>query len=298
MTAEVGLRPVLQKTALIGAGLVVVNTLISVSADAIAKDLITSYAAPQLMLLSGLIAVLLGLGAVAAGQGDRVLHTGSPRLVALRSALGAISTTGFFYALRFLPFAEIFVFIAIMPIFGAVLSGLVLRERLAPTIWYALGLGLAGMLFLFPEGISGITTGHWIGLAASLSGSASIVLSRRICKSHTHSMAQVFYAQLACLILGALLAPFVWQPMVLSDLALLLAYTLFIIGTRWLMVVILRMLPAYVVMQIANIQFLWMVLLGEHLFGEVTGAHLWVGSALVVASGLWLIHSQRVAPAR
>ncbi|OJY27215.1 MAG: hypothetical protein BGP11_14075 [Rhodobacterales bacterium 65-51] len=298
MTAEVGLRPVLQKTALIGAGLVVLNTLISVSADAIAKDLIATYAAPQLMLLSGLIAVLVGLGTAAAGQGSRVFHTGSPWLVALRSTLGAISTTGFFYALRFLPFAEIFVFIAIMPIFGAVLSGLILRERLAPAVWCALGLGLAGMLFLFPEGLGGITPGHWIGLAASLSGSASIVLSRRICKSHTHSMAQVFYAQLACMVLGAVVAPFVWQPMGWADLALLVAYTLFIVGTRWLMVTILRMLPAYVVMQIANVQFLWMVLLGEHLFGELTGAHLWVGSALVVASGLWLIHSQRAAPAR
>lgn len=290
----------LRRTAYLGAGLTLLNTLVSVSADAIAKMLSGGYAAPQLMALAGMITVSLGLAAAAAGHARPVLHTGAPRLVALRSALGAVSTVCFFLALGWLPFAQIFLFMAIMPMMGALLSALLFREPLPRDVWLALGLGLLGMTFLFPDGLATLTTGHWIGFAASASGSASIVLSRRICRSHTHSMAQVFYAQLACLVLGLLFLPGVWKPMALADAGLLVGYTLFLVATRWLMVVILRLLPAHVVMQIGNVQFLWMVLLGEQLFGETTGLNVWLGAGLLIGSGVWLVQSQqraRAAPA-
>lgn len=297
MTAMLAEGLQIRRTALLGAALTVFNTLLSVSADAIAKDLIGSYAAPQLMALSGALAVGLGLLLAGAGQAPRILATGAPRLLALRSALGALSTVCFFYALRYLAFSEVFLFIAIMPVFAAILSGLVLRERLGQAVWGALALGVLGMVAMLPEGPGALSAGHWIGLAASLSGSASIVLSRRICRSHTHAMAQVFYAQLACLILGLCLLPLVWQPMAPADLALLAVYTLFLVSTRWLMVVIVRLLPAYIVLQLANLQFIWMVVLGHAVFGESTGPHIWLGTALVVGSGLWLLHSQQRKPA-
>lgn len=296
MTASVSQGLPIRRTVVLGTALTLANTLISVCADAIAKDLIGSYAAPQLMALSGALAVTLGLMLATAGQAPRILATGTPRLLALRSALGAISTVCFFYALRYLAFAEVFLFIAIMPVFAALLSGLVLRERPGQAVWGALGLGLLGMLAMLPAGLSGLSAGHWIGLGASLSGSASIVLSRRICRSHTHAMAQVFYAQLACLILGLTLLPLVWQPMAAGDVALLGVYTLFLIGTRWLMVVIVRLLPAYVVLQLANLQFIWMVVLGHSIFGETTGPQVWLGAALVVGSGLWLVQAQQRRP--
>lgn len=296
MTAALSAGVQIRRGALLGAALTVANTLLSVSADAIAKDLIASYAAPQLMALSGALVVGLGLILSGAGQGARILATGSPRLVALRSALGAVSTVCFFYALRFLAFAEVFLFVAIMPIFAAILSALLLRERPGQAVWLALGAGLLGMMAMLPSGPAALSAGYWIGLAASLSGSASIVLSRRICRSHTHAMAQVFYAQVACLILGAALLPLVWQPMTAGDLALLALYTLFLVSTRWLMVVIVRLLPAYVVLQLANLQFIWMVILGHTIFGETTGAHIWIGTALVIGSGLWLLHAQQRNP--
>lgn len=299
MTALSGLsRWGLPTAALTGAVLTVLNTLIGVTADASAKDLVSSYAAPQLMALSGLLAVALGLGLAAAGQGRMILATATPRRVALRSCLGALSTLGFFLALRDLPFAELFPFMAMMPIMGAALSALILHEKIAPKIWGALACGGIGMAILFPDGVQGMTTGHLYGFAASLAGAASIVLSRGICRSHTHAFAQVFYAQLACALLGLLALPAVWQPMGWADLGLLAVYTGFLLTTRWLMVVIVRRLPAYVVMQIANVQFIWMVLIGQSVFGETTGAHVWLGAGLIVASGIWLVQAQRPAPAR
>lgn len=286
-----------QRAALTGAALTILNTLVGVTADASAKDLVSSHAAPQLMALSGLLAVGIGLGLSAAGQGRMILGTATPGRVALRSCLGAVSTLGFFLALRDLPFAELFPFMALMPTMGAALSALILREQIGARVWVALACGLFGMLILFPDGVHGISAGHVYGFGASLAGAASIVLSRGICRSHTHAFAQVFYAQLACALLGLLALPFVWQPMSLGDLGLLAVYTGFLLTTRWLMVTIVRLLPAYVAMQIANVQFVWMVAIGYLMFGEATGAHVWLGAGLIVASGIWLLQAQRPSPA-
>lgn len=293
--AQPGLIP---RAALLGTGLTLINTLISVSADALAKDLVTTYAAPQLMALSGLLAVAFGLVLTGAGQGDKVLRSPVPGLVLIRSCLGAISTLGFFYALQMLDFAAVFPFIALMPIFGALLSWVLLKERILQAAWIALGCGIAGMIIILPGVPHGATTGYLVGLGASMTGSASLVLSRRISARGTHSFAQVFYAQLACAALGLVLLPLIWQPMQPLHLVMLAAYTGFIIATRWLIVTILRMLPAHVVLQLANIQFIWMVILGHHLFGEVAGPELLLGAGLIILSGIWLVNQQHRAQTR
>ena len=284
----------IRDAAVLGAGLTLINTLVSVSADAIAKDLIAEFEAPQLMVIAGLVAMVLGLGAAAAGHGRMVLATPLPGLVALRSGFGMISTLAFFYAFRHLPFAEVFLFVAIMPLVAAILSAPVLGERLSRSVWLALAVGWGGMLFLVPQGPAGLGLGHAAGMVAALTGTVSLVLSRRIGRAGgTHTAAQVFYAQLACLIGGAVVLPFSFAPMDAAAVGMVVLYALCLIATRWLMVVILRILPAHSVMQISQVQFLWMVAIGQGIFGETTAANVWIGAALVIGAGLWLVKAQR-----
>ncbi|MDR0809154.1 MAG: hypothetical protein LBE86_08535, partial [Gemmobacter sp.] len=72
MTAGLAVPQVVQRAALIGGVLTLFNTLVSVSTDAIAKDLVSSYPAPQLMLLSGGLAILAGLLVMLFGQRARI----------------------------------------------------------------------------------------------------------------------------------------------------------------------------------------------------------------------------------
>jgi len=292
MTAALAGGVGVRRAAVLGVALTLGNTMMSTGADALAKGLIARYAAPQLMLLSAGLAVALGLALAGPGGQRHVMRSGRPGLLALRSALGAASTVGFFYALRELPFAEIFLFIALMPILAALLSSMVFGDAVPPAVWGALALGLGGMGAMLPESGAGSVWGHVVGFAAAATGSASIVLSRRICRSHTHSFAQVFWAQVACLLLGLVVAPFVWQPISAGDLGLVALYTGFLLTTRWLMVVIVRLIPAHVVLQIANVQFLWMVLVGQNVFGEPTGPGVWLGAMVLIGSGLWLVNAQ------
>ena len=282
----------LGKTAMMGTGLVVLYTLMISSADAITKFIAKGYGAPQLFALSGAIVVGLAWVSARAGGARQSLRTSCPRAMALRAALTVVGSAAFFYAFRYLPFAEVFVFIGLMPIFAGLFSAPILGEHVRPMAWGALAAGFIGVLCLFPGGLSSVSIGHLIALFACLCGTLSMVLARYIGRYEQNALAQVFYTNLALAIAMGVALPFVFKPMPLTDLAWVCAYALFLFAARWLLVVSLRLLAAYAVTPLMNLQFVWMVGLGAVFFGEMPAANIYLGVAIVIGSGVFLVWDQ------
>jgi S-adenosylmethionine uptake transporter len=94
------------------------------------------------------------------------------------------------------------------------------------------------------------------------------------------------------MVVMAAILPFVFKPMPLTDLGLAVAYAALLFGARWLLVIALRLLPAYTATPLMNLQFVWMVLIGLVFFGEVPGSNVFLGAAIVVASGVYLVYEQ------
>ena len=284
-------RPLLGATGL-GTGLVLIYTGLISGADAITKFIAGGYAAPQLFCLSGLVVVVLSV-ALNQLQGSQAgLRTRCPRAMAVRAGATVIACTAFFYAFRALPFAEVFLFIGLMPILSGILSGLILGEHVRPIVWGALGLGFVGMLFLFPAGLSGVSIGHGFALLASVAGTVSMIMARYIGQYEHNALAQVFYPNLAVFAIMAVALPFVWVPMPPADLIWVFAYATLLFVARWVLVVALRLLAAYAVTPLLNLQFVWMVLLGAVFFGEVPAAGTYLGAGLVVLTSLFLVWEQ------
>ena len=146
------LRMVLPAAALAGVGLTVIYTLLISTADAITKLFATSYAAPQLFALSGGIVALLSLLSNRRDGRWRGMRTACPWAMAVRAGSTVLASIAFFYAFRLLPFAEVFLFIALIPLLAALMSGPVLGEAVRPQVWLALLLGTGGVMCLFPRG--------------------------------------------------------------------------------------------------------------------------------------------------
>jgi len=284
--------------ALAGALLVVAYTGLIASADGITKLLAGQYSAAQIYALSG--AMVAGFCLLA----DRLpalrggFRTVCPRAMALRSGATLIAAVCFFYAFRLLPFAEVFVFIGLMPLLAGAMSGLVLKEPVRPAAWIALSAGFAGVLFLLPHSDGGAHAdwGHVVALGAVVSGTFSMTLARFIGRYERNSLAQVFYPNLTICLVMLLLLPFVWMPMPLADVAWAAAYAFLLFGARWLLVVALRLLASYAVTPLMNLQFIWMAVIGAVFFGEFPPASTYTGGAIVIASGLYLVWDQ-FAPA-
>ncbi|NIZ08791.1 DMT family transporter [Pseudooceanicola sp. HF7] len=278
----------------LGTFLVLFYTALISGADAITKFIAGAFAAPQLYAISGGLVALFCVGsALASGERPtRALRTTKPLAMALRSGATLLASTCYFYAFRDLPLAEVFIFIGLMPIFAALMSGPILGERISIAVWIALGTGVLGMLCLFPEGVAQVKPGHLTAALACLSGTFSMVMARYIGRHETNALAQVFYPNVTIMLVMGLALPFVWRPMGLADLGFVLGYAALLFGARWVSVVALRNLAAYVVTALMNLQFVWMTLLGALFFGEFPTANIFLGSAIVIGSGLFLIWDQ------
>ncbi|WP_342456153.1 DMT family transporter [Phaeobacter gallaeciensis] len=210
----------------------------------------------------------------------------------LRSAATVAAALCFFYAFRLLPFAEVFIFIGLMPLLAGLMSAPILRERVRPGAWLALAAGFGGVIRVFPGGLSSLTAGHAVALGASALGTLSITLSRYIGRHEQNVLAQVLYPNLALSLVMLPVLPFVWLPMPMADVVWALSYAGLLFGARWLLVAALRRLPSYAVTPLMNLQFVWMVLIGALGFGELPGQGTWMGAAVIAASGIYLVWDQ------
>lgn len=278
----------------IGAGLVVVFTGMMAAADGITKFIAGGYSAPQLFVLSSALIMAFALAGARSGDGPG-LRIRSKKAMALRSVLTVIASVAFFQAFRLLPFADVFLFIGLIPLIAAALSGPVLGESPRPAAWAAMAFGVGGILFLMPGGLSGAQAGHAWALLAAVTGCGSMLAARVIAKAERAPLAQVFWPNAALMVAMAVALPFVWKPMSLTDLGWVTAYAAALFAARYVVAEALRLLPAYVATPLMNLQFVWMVIIGFLFFNEIPTLGTWLGVFLVVGSGFWLVAEEHLA---
>jgi len=217
------------------------------------------------------------------------------RLHFARSVLLLVSIVGYFHALTQLPLALAVTISYLSPIFVAALAIPVLKERPSVWIWAALGSGLTGVsIAVAPELIAafdGVSTERLLGMAsaavAALSFAGVMLMARR--QAGRDSMWTILLIQsLLPLLLLAGPAALDWRPVQRSDLALILAAgALGTLGLLCLTFAFTR-LEASRVAPLEYSGFVWAVLLGYLLFGEVPTLPTLV-SALMIVGGCLLV---------
>lgn len=280
------------KLSLFGALLMVAYTLLITCSDAITKYLAQFYEAPQLLCIVALLIALMSLGSGRLRRGQGTLRTRCPRVMMLRSGLTVLATVMFFHALANLQLAQVFLFIALIPLMSALMSGPILGEHVRRSAWVALALGFVGVISMFEVDLGEVTAGHVCALIGSVSGTLSIVLARYIGRIEDNALAQVFYPQSAVFLTMGVMAPFGWQPMPLMDVALAVGCALVLFSARLLLVIALRHLTAYAVTPLMNLQFVWMVLIGMAFFNETPDTGTLLGVLIVMGSGIYLVFDQ------
>jgi drug/metabolite transporter (DMT)-like permease len=280
------------QNAILGGFLVLAYTGLISSADAITKQLSGGYSAAQLFGLSGFLVVCFCFTAARFTERNQGFRTSNPTAMLARSAATVVAAVSFFHAFQQLPFAEVFLFIGLMPLLAGLFSGLILQEHVRPISWLALVFGFIGVLFLFPTGLNAITIGHIWALSASVSGTLSIVLARFIGRRENNALTQVFYPNLAICASMAPVMPFVWKPMPIDDVVQVAVYAVLLFAARWVVVVALRHLTAYAVTPLMNLQFVWMVAIGAVFFHEFPTISTYFGAAIVIGSGLFVVWEQ------
>ncbi len=217
---------------------------------------------------------------------------------------GLIGVAGMFLnfaALARLPLADVTVIQFASPLITVALAAMFLGERVRIYRWTAVGIGFLGVLvMLTPHLEAGRAGGHTpaetvgagLALISAFCNAAAVIQTRRLTDTETTSSI-VFYFSLVCAVAGLATLPFGWVMPSMPALAALVGIGVLGGLSHILLTDSYRYAPASVVAPFDYTTILWAVLVGYFMFGEVPAGVVFVGAAIVIATGLFVLWRER-----
>lgn len=265
--------------------------------DAVLKTLSARYPALQIAALRGLTALPLVLIYIAArGSWHTVLRARWP-LHALRGVLGIVMLTLFTMGVRTLPLSTTYTLFFIAPLLITALSVPVLKERVPPAHWWAIAVGFGGVLIaLRPSGSdlqAGLTTAGGLAILGAALCYAVAAVAGRLATRSDSSESLILTMMLSMAVGAGLIALPNWLPIARADLPLLLALAITGFCGQLAITEAFRHGQASIVAPFEYSALAWGLGLDWLIWHTLPGAHTWLGAAIVVGSGIYLVRRER-----
>ena len=227
-----------------------------------------------------------------------ILRSERPWLQIVRSGLLLGSTLFNFVSFKYLQLDQAMAILFSTPLIVAALAGPMLGEWIGAKRWAAICVGLLGVVLVAQPGFGSIHP------AAILTVIAAFFLSfynitTRILARHDPSETTLFYSNLIGALAMLPVMPFVWTtPSNPLHIFLMCSFGALASLGHYLLIVAYRHTPAPVLTPFMYSQLLWAVMLGYLVFGDVPNRWTIIGAAIVIASGLYLVHRERLRAGR
>lgn len=213
---------------------------------------------------------------------------------AIRMTVGLIGMVLNFLSYILLPPAEAAAIGFTMPIFGTILSALVLREATGVHRWAAVIVGFLGvMVMIRPDAGHFPLQGVAVALTAAVLTAIVSLILRELGRTEQSGTVVFWFTLLSMAPLG-LAMPFFAQSHDAFTWGLLV--TIGVVGgaAQILLTAALRFGPVAVVLPMDYSAIIWTTLLGAFLGEGWPMATTWAGAALIIASGLYIAWREHV----
>ncbi|WP_395176109.1 DMT family transporter [Roseibium alexandrii] len=256
--------------------------------DATAKALGDTYSPLQILFLRNIIALPFAFLLVLKLEGPAGLSSTRPFTHVSRGFFWIFAAYLFFTSFRYLGLAEATTLVFIAPMFVTALSVLFFSEKVGWRRWSAVIAGLAGVVIVMRPGSGTFEAVSLLPLATALLY-ACLMLSARWVDPKESVWTLMLYLVGTGALLSALTLPFVWVPVRSEDLWIFLTNAVF--GTAGITMITqaFRLAPASVVAPLDYTALLWAVLLGWLFWNEIPDWATYVGAAVIVASGIFIV---------
>lgn len=262
--------------------------------DAGLKLLTAHYPPFQVATLRGAASLPFVLTWALATTGVRPLLRVRWPLHLLRGVLGIAMMAGFVYALRTLPLSTAYSIFFVAPLLITALSVPFLREHVGPRRWTAIGIGLLGVLVVLrPTGEGVLTIAGLAVLLAALGYSVSAITVRILARTDSTQAMVVWLMAMMALGAGALAWPG-WVPLRGEDLWIILGVGVGGALGQYTITEAFRLGEASLIAPLEYTALVWGVGLDLALWGVLPDAITWLGAAIIIASGLYLLRRERV----
>lgn len=265
--------------------------------DAAAKHLSAGYPVGQIIFVRNLFALLPLLLLLWRDGGLAVMHSRQPGLQVVRglAIFGALVT--FFLGLRYLGLAEATAIGFAAPLFITALSVPMLGERVGVHRWSAVLVGFAGVVIMLRPGGDSLQLAVLLPLAAAFFYGLAMNATRRLSRTDA-TPAIAIYGNLTALFLSLAMLPFGWVTPAGPDLWVFAAMGLIGGCSTYLLTLAYRFAAASVIAPFDYIALVWAVVLGWLIWRELPDLATWIGVAVLISSGLYILHRETAGARR
>lgn len=251
--------------------------------DAMGKYLVSSYSVGQVLLLRSAVALVILLPFLIRGGLGPILSAERPMLQFARVVFSTAEVFCFYWAVYFLPLADVMTYWLAAPIYVAAMSPFLLKEKVGPIRWAAIAIGFVGVLIaLTPSGeINPLAI--VVAVIGTLAFALMVVTGRTL--RGTPDTTLVFFQIVGALVAGLILTPFAWVTPTAPDF--------FLLGTLGVVAMLahicvnraVKLADAATVAPLQYTLLPWAIILGYLFFGDLPRPMTLIGAAIIIASG-------------
>lgn len=207
----------------------------------------------------------------------------------------------FFFAIAVMPIADAIALVFVAPMLVTALSAIVLGEHVGARRWAAVAIGLLGALIVIRPGAGAFGAAGLLPLCTALFYSGYLIVTRHLTIS-APPMQIHFFTALSCtviltvpLLIGAgfeiaALAPIVPD---MTQLALLMVIGAVSMAAHLFIILAYSRAPASTLAPISYLEIVGATVLGYLVFADFPDLWTWVGAAVIVSSGLYILLGAR-----
>jgi drug/metabolite transporter (DMT)-like permease len=272
----------------LGIVLMIIATIVFAGSSALSKWLVATYPIGE-MLFWRAAAALIGTSLVILpSTGLAVFHTSRFRDHLLRGVSQSCSQLFLIIAFSLMPLAGAVAINFSSPLFATVAAIVFLKETVGPVRWGALIIGFLGVLLVTSPGLDTIQTGSMFALAnAVLFGTVTVGVRRMTATESAETL--TLYQMVVLTVFFSMSLPLGWITPNFADGIALVVNGLGNACGQYLWTRALHLAPTSAVVPFNYFSLVWAMILGFLVWGDLPTIQLLIGSAIVVASGMFLL---------
>lgn len=256
--------------------------------DVFIKALGGSYSPVQIIFFSTLMSFPLVTFMLMRDQTEGHLRPVHPWWTAFRTLCAVITAMSAFYAFSVLPLAQTYAILFAAPLLITVLSIPILGEKVGWRRGLAVIVGLCGVIVVLRPGSTDLSLGHLAGLSAAIFGALASIIVRKIGQDE-RTVVLMLYPMAANFVIMSALLLLVYKPMPVEHLGGIGLISLLGFIAGLFLIAAYRNSEAAIVAPMQYSQIIWATIFGYVIFDESVDSGTIIGSAIIIASGLYIV---------
>ncbi len=274
-------------------GLMLAAIMLFTSVDGLSKYLTADFEPIQIVWVRYLAMLMVLLPMAGWHRAERPWRTRRPLSQAARGACVAASGLFFVSGLVHLPLAQATVTGYVAPLFVTALSIPFLGEQVGIRRWAAVAFGFAGVLVIVrPAGASFELAALYPVLSSAI-WAVSMIITRKMGIADP-PLTTLLYTSLVGSVITAAPAFAAWQPITPVGWAMLVVCGIVNLLGQYFQVRAMRFAPVSLLAPFSYSSIVMATVIGVLAFNNFPDLWTWIGASLVIASGLYTWHRERV----